>query len=125
MFNKPYVGVVDSDDAIRHSIRILLELHGLNVAEFVSAKAAISSPMRRRCFCVLAAMELPETSGLELVEAMREEADQTPVILMTERPQIADLTRIQASKALALLVKPMQHDELLAWVRHAQQIAGV
>lgn len=124
MINKPYVGVVDDDDAIRHSIHILLELHGLHVAEFESAKAALCSPMRSQCFCLLVAMEMPEASGLQLVETMRSAADQTPIILMTERPHAADLARIRASKALALLVKPIQQDELLAWIRHTQGING-
>lgn len=122
--DRSLVGVVDDDDAIRDSIRILLESHGLDVSEFNSAEIALASPERSQCFCLVVDMEMPETGGLELVEAMRAAADQTPVILMTGKPQSTDRARIRKSKALALLVKPVQQNELLAWIHHVRNSAG-
>lgn len=114
-----YVGVVDADEAVRHSIRILLESHSLKVAEFRSAEAALKSPLLGHCRCLIVDMDMPGMSGLQLVETMRKGADQTPVILLAANPHLPEPDRIRKSNILALLVKPVPQNELLAWIQHS------
>lgn len=114
------VGVVDDDDVVRHSIRILLELHGLKVVEFNSSVTALAALQRSQCFCLVINMDMPKTDGLQLAEALRAASNQTPVILITAKSRTSELDRIRRSNALALLVKPVQQDELLAWIYHAR-----
>jgi FixJ family two-component response regulator len=116
---RPYVGVVDNDEAVRHSIRVLLESHGLQVAEFDSAENALRSSLFAHCHCLIVDMELPQMNGLQLVETMRKGADQTPVILLASNPHFSEPDRIRKSNILALLVKPVPQNELLAWIRHS------
>lgn len=116
---EPCIGVIDDDEAVLHSIRVLLELHNLNVLVFGSAEAAMQSPSLGRCRCLIVDMEMPGTSGLQFVEALRAKADQTPVILTTSNPHFSEPDRIRKSNILALLVKPVPQNELLAWIRHS------
>lgn len=118
-WERPCVGVVDDDEAVLHSIRVLLELHNLNVLVFDSAEAAMESPLLGQCHCLIVDMEMPGTSGLQFVEALRGKGEKTPLILMTANPHFSEPHRIRKSNVLALLVKPVPQNELLAWIRHS------
>ncbi len=118
-----YIGVVDDNDAVRHSIRILLESHGLNVAEFSSAGSLLRSPLRMKFTCLVIDQKMPDMTGLELTEQLRAEGVPTPVILMTAQPDAALVDRIQSANTLALLIKPIQQNELMAWIDYARDVA--
>lgn len=112
---------MDDDEAVRHSLRVLLETHDLKVTEFSSAEAALDSPLLGQCHCLIVDMEMPGMSGLEFVETMRKAADQTPVVLITANAQLSEPVRIKRNNVLALLVKPAPQNELLAWIRHSRR----
>ncbi len=116
---RPYVGVIDDDEAVLDSIRILLESHNLKVAVFNSAEAALQSPLLGQCHCLIVDMELLGMSGLQFVESIRKSGDKTPAILMAANPHFPEPDRIRKSNILAFLVKPVPQNELLAWIRHS------
>jgi len=112
------VGIVVSDDAVRDSIRILLESHGMGVAAFSSADSALSAPAAG-FVCWVVDQQVTGINGLELVEKLRARGDLTPAILMAAQPEAGLERRISGANTLALLIKPIQQNELIAWVHHA------
>lgn len=114
-----HIGVIDDDEAVRHSVRVLLELHGLKVIEFASADQAVHSPLLGDCCCLIVDMDMPGTNGLQFIENLRKAGDERPIILVTAKSHIAEPERIRRSKIAALLVKPIQQNELLAWIQHS------
>jgi FixJ family two-component response regulator len=117
---RPYVGVIDDDEPVLDSIRILLESHSLKVAVFNSAEAALQSPLLGQCHCFIVDMELLGMNGLQFVETIRKSGDQTPAILIAANPHFPEPDRIRKNNILAFLVKPVPQNELLAWIRHSQ-----
>jgi FixJ family two-component response regulator len=117
---RPYVGVIDDDEPVLDSIRILLESHSLKVAVFNSAEAALQSPLLGQCHCFIVDMELLGMNGLQFVETIRKSGDQTPAIIIAANPHFPEPDRIRKNNILAFLVKPVPQNELLAWIRHSQ-----
>jgi two-component system, LuxR family, response regulator FixJ len=114
-----HVAVVDDDDAVRDSLRFLLEAAGYGVLTFGSAGEFLSSADASRLACVLVDQHMPQVTGLELVARLRETWPELPVALMTGSPS-AELTRRALELGVTdMLEKPLQEQGLLQFVAHA------
>lgn len=113
------VAVVDDDDAVRDSLRFLLEVAGYDVVTFGSADEFLSSADVGTLACVLIDQHMPQVTGLELVGRMRVTRPELPVALMTGSPS-AELTRRAFELGVTdLLEKPLQEEGLLDFVQRA------
>lgn len=79
-----------------------------------AAKAAL---VGHRYVAVLLDLGLPGGSGLDVLAAMREQYDATPVLILTARDQLSERIRGLDRGADDYIVKPFQRDELLARLR--------
>ena len=107
------VYVIDDDEAVRDSMRALLESFGIGVSDYASAGdflARVSAPANG---CMLLDLHMPGMSGLELYELMRRRGWDLPVIVITGRSD--DLLKERASRAcvVALLDKPVEEPTLM------------
>jgi len=66
---------------------------------------------------VLLDLGLPQRDGLEVLRRLRARQDDTPVMILTARDQVADRVKGLDSGADDYLVKPFDLDELLARLR--------
>src|SRR5215217_2532796 len=79
------VFVVDDDNAVRDSIKILLEVHGLDVEDYDSA-GAFARNYRKPCRgCVILDQHMPVLSGVDFLNSPAGRQLGVPVILMTGR----------------------------------------
>ncbi len=83
MSNKPTVFVVDDDQAIRSSLKWLIESVAMDVKTFESANAFIENYYPGRSGCLLLDVRMPGMSGLELQEYLSEQRITIPVIIIT------------------------------------------
>jgi FixJ family two-component response regulator len=113
------VCVVDDDAAVRDSVRVLLESHGLPVQDYASARAFLSDETNAAAACLLLDLHMPEMSGLELLETLRRHRVTTPAIVITGRSDAALKARALRAGALALLDKPVDEDELIRSIDNA------
>ena len=113
--------VIDDDDVVRDSMKVLLEARHYTVQEFSSGPDFLQRRDGVRAGCVVVDIHMLPMNGLEVVKALRKAGDQTPVLLVTGRGD--PVIRAQA-KALGvpLLDKPMPHATFLAAIETA--IAG-
>ncbi len=81
--SEPVVLVVDDDDAVRDSLRMLLESHGLTVEAFATGAEFLKTNLSRRGGCVVLDIRLPDMSGLDLQQRLAIEGVEMPVILIT------------------------------------------
>ena len=107
------VHVVDDDDAVRDSMRALLESHGFEVRDYASAKEFLAGAPLKLTGCVLLDLHMPGMSGLELLDALRARGSKLPVIALTGRSDSALKERVVRAGALMLLDKPVGDDTLL------------
>ena len=79
--------LVDDHDGFRLETRAMLEAAGYDVtAEAIDAKGAIGAAERVRPDLVLLDIGLPDRSGLEVVEPIRDVAPGVIVVLVSARP---------------------------------------
>ena len=84
------VAVVDDDDAVRDSLRFLLEIAGYSVASYGSAAQFLHEAPIGELVCLVVDQHMPDQTGLQLVARLRAQGVTLPVALITGSPS-ADL----------------------------------
>ena len=111
------VFVIDDDNAVRHSICMLLESYGIVAHPYASGAAFLAdSPAAHGC--LLVDVEMPGMTGLELLDGLRSSGIAIPAIVMTAAP--TSLVQRSVDRAGAtLLQKPFRPGELMASIETA------
>jgi two-component system, OmpR family, KDP operon response regulator KdpE len=105
---------VDDEAAVLRTIEMSLVADGCQVATASSAEQALSILETDRFDVVLLDIMMPEMSGFDLVEKLREAGAQIPIILITALDKETDKVRGLDLGADDYLVKPFNPDELSA-----------
>jgi two-component system response regulator FixJ len=112
------VYIVDDDEAVRDSIRLLLESSGFAAQEFASADLFLKSETADMG-CLLLDLHMPGISGLELLRLLRSRGIRRPVIVVSGRRDPVQDAEVWAAGASALLSKPFDDQQLLDLVAEA------
>ena len=67
----PRVFIVDDDELVRHSVAPLLEESEIEVKTFESAESFLECAPKYDVGCLIADVQMPGMSGLELIENLR------------------------------------------------------
>ena len=116
MTNEPVVHVIDDDEAARHSLEFLLECAGYRVADYDSALAFLAicrADGQLEHGCIVTDVRMPDMTGVELVERLKELGVAEPVIVITGHADVP--MAIQAMKAgvADFIEKPFGDDAIL------------
>jgi two-component system, LuxR family, response regulator FixJ len=116
---KTVIFIVDDDDAVRDSLKLLLESHGMRVFEFSSTAdfSAAYRPEPRACLII--DLHLPVEGGLEFLASERAKRMTLPAIMITGGAD--DATRAEALElgVSAFLEKPVDDRLLLDAITRA------
>lgn len=113
MSRDPLVCIVDDDEAIRESLRLLLYSSGLGSQGYSSADAFLADDARREFDCMLLDIRMPGTDGLELFRELQRERVAYPVIFITGHGDIPLAVSAIKQGAWDFLTKPFRSGELL------------
>ena len=115
--------IVDDDEAVLHSLQMLLGQRGVSATCYPSANAFLKAAALDGCGCLLFDQQMPELRGVELLEILRARKLNTPAIIMTgaSDPQLEE--RAQRAGALAVLHKPILIEELTGTIQRAFDMA--
>jgi two-component system, LuxR family, response regulator FixJ len=110
------VDIVEDDDAVRDSLRALLESYGYTVHEYPSAEPYLKSDAPTPSDVLIVDHHMPGMTGLELVETLRARDVRIPTILVTGRddPQLGK--RMERAGIAKLLHKPVDDVQLVRWI---------
>ena len=108
------IHVVDDDDAVRDSLRVLLESYDLRVEDFRSVADYLAVPRAAGNACLLLDIHMPGASGTELLAVLRGYGNDIPVVVVTGRLDDAIQQAARAGGAVAVLHKPVREAELMA-----------
>jgi two-component system, LuxR family, response regulator FixJ len=105
--------VVDDDAAVRNALKFALELEGLNVRTYESGPRMLAEAALASDGCLVVDQHMPEMTGIELVDRVRERYPDVPAILITARA--TDDLRLAAalSGIRRVLEKPLEDGALL------------
>jgi two-component system response regulator FixJ len=108
------VAIVDDDQAVRESLKFLLEIIGRAVETFASAAEFLKAEQQHLA-CLILDHHMPEMTGLELVERLRAGGSGIPILLITGLPSPAIATRA-AELGIRVLDKPLTEGDLLDFI---------
>jgi FixJ family two-component response regulator len=107
------VYVLDPDEAVRDSLRILLDSFDIQVKAYTDAETFMQEAAGDGGACALIENRLPDIDGLSMVSRLREMGSGMPVLLLTST-QDDRLARRALEKGFAGVIhKPLLNDRLL------------
>lgn len=116
--------VIDDDQAVRDSLRWLLESVGHKVETFASAQEFLDRIDASCSGCLLLDVRMPGMSGIELQSILRERGYYMPIIIITGHGDVPLAVRAMKAGALEFIEKPFNDQLLLDKVQgclaHAQ-----
>ncbi len=118
MKNEPVVFIVDDDEAMRSSLRWLIESVGMKVEAYESADRFLEGYYPGRAGCLLLDVRMPGMSGLELQAYLTREQIKIPVIIITGHGDVGMAVWAMKGGAVDFIEKPF-NDEVLLNSLHA------
>jgi len=110
--------IVDDEPNVRLNYRTALELEGFKVREATSGVIALEMIAAEGPFdLIVLDMRMPEMTGLELLEKMRQLDCETPVVIITAYGDVPHAVKAMKLGAIDFLQKPLTPQELrnLVW----------
>ena len=116
---KPIICVLEDDEAVRDSLRLMLARNGYAVRTFDSPNDFLLTKDMDGYTCLVVDFQLPGMNGLELLELLRLRAYSKPAIVIAAGadPQLAD--RMRRAGVSDMLRKPIAPETLLQAIRDA------
>ena len=115
----PRVLVVDDEESIRASLRMILEFERYRVDEAANGREALRRVMTRPPAAVLLDIKMPEMDGLATLSALRERGHDMPVVMISGHGDIAAAVEATRLGAYDFLEKPLERDRVLLALRNA------
>jgi DNA-binding response OmpR family regulator len=111
--------LVEDDPALALGLRDTLSFEGFRVLHADTGEAGLETISRERPDCVILDLMLPGMNGYQVCEAIREQDQLIPIIMLTARGQEADKIRGLNAGADDYVTKPFSVGELVARIRAA------
>ncbi|HEV2387429.1 MAG TPA: sigma-54 dependent transcriptional regulator [Candidatus Acidoferrales bacterium] len=111
--------IVDDDRLIRWSLRQKCEEWGYLVAEAENGAEAWRLAQAEAPEVVLLDVRLPDVSGLEVLQRLKESSEPGTVIMITADPQLDDVKAALRMGAYDFVGKPLDFDELHVTIQNA------
>ena len=114
----PTVFVVDSDAAVRETLEPLIRAAGWQPSMATSTAEFLACPRTQTPCCVVAELQFPGMSGLDL-RSLLPERPELPIIFMGKNLDVLAAVRAMKSGAFDVLMTPLVTDILLTAIRNA------
>ena len=121
MLNSRLISIVDDDQPFRESMRKLVMLLGYTVEAFSSAADFLASRSLPETACLIADVNMPGMSGIELHRLLVDAGYAVPTILVTAYPDEVARDRALKDGVDWYLSKPVDDNHLERCLRSALQ----
>jgi FixJ family two-component response regulator len=113
------IAIIDDDESMQASLRDLIESTGLVARCFGSAEEFLEYDLHCEAGCLIAEIQMPGMSGLELQARLKEEQCNIPIIFIASNGGARIRIRAMREGAVEFLAKPLDYQLLLKTVRAA------
>jgi len=113
------VFVVDDDDAVRNSLRLLLKSVSLPVVAYASAPEFLDAYDTNQPGCVVLDIRMPGMGGLELQQQLNMRGAVIPLVFISGHGDIPMAVEAMQQGAFDFLQKPFRDQDLIDRVRRA------
>src|SRR5437867_12164656 len=116
---KEKVLVIDDEEAIRKSLRMVLEYEGYECLEASSGREGTEAVRRETPDAVLLDIKMPGMDGLEALAAIRSKDAHTPILMISGHGDIPTAVEAIQKGAYDFLEKPLESERVLTALRNA------
>ena len=123
---KEFVYIVDDDEAVRDSLRWLLEGNGFSVKVFSNAEELLNfnkTQNHRISGCLILDVRMPGITGVELHDVLLNQGIDIPVIFITGHGSVSLAVKSMKKGAIDFLEKPFSDEEICKLVDSSLQKA--
>ena len=117
--------IVDDEENIGRSLRLILEREGYQVGLCRSIREFRGHPDVARADALLFDVRLPDGSGIDLLRSVRQNGNPAPAVMISGHGTIADAVEATRAGAFDFLEKPLSRDKVLLAVKHALEHASL
>lgn len=107
------VYVVDDDATVRSAVALLLRTQGYIVDTYPSGMEFLAKATSLRPGCVLLDIRMPEMDGIAVLEQLKKNVFQSPVIVMTGHGDIVTAVTAMRNGAHNFIEKPFDRDTFM------------
>jgi FixJ family two-component response regulator len=115
----PLIAIVEDDEFVRGSMRRLMRSLGYPVEAFPSAADFLAFCRLDETACLIADIQMPGMTGVELYARLIEAGHKIPTILVTAYPDETRRARALKDGIAGYLLKPFDDNDLVDCVRKA------
>jgi FixJ family two-component response regulator len=115
----PSIAIVDDDPSVLKALARLLRTRSFNSRTYLSGPQFLASLPEALPDCLIADLQMPEMTGLELQQNLILKGIQIPTIIVTAHDEAGMRDRCQSAGAIAYLSKPVQDAMLFAAIAAA------
>lgn len=116
------ISIIDDDASIRAAIGNLLQSLGYVTHAFELAEEFLLSDHLDRTSCVIADVNMPVMSGVDLLVLLRKQDKRVPFIFITAFPDERIRARAFDAGALGFLTKPFERGHLIRYLEKALRL---
>lgn len=109
----PLISIVDDDESVREATKDLVWSLGYAAASFASAEEYLRSDHVADTSCLIADVQMPGMTGVELQDRLIADGYQTPIIFITAFPEAKIRARVLRAGACGFLSKPFNDESLI------------
>jgi FixJ family two-component response regulator len=120
--NSQLVYVIDDDEAVRHSLGLLLDTLGLQNQVYASAVDFLHGFDPDRPSCLVCDVRMPALSGLELQRKLIEEGVELPIIFITGHGDVPMAVNAMKAGATDFIQKPFRDQDLIDRIHKALEL---
>jgi FixJ family two-component response regulator len=113
MNQTPLIHLVDDDPAVRDSLALLIGTVGLRVQPWEHPQAFLDGFDRDAIGAIVLDVRMPGLGGLQVLEALRGQGADQPVVMLTGHGTVAMCRRAFKGGAAEFLEKPVDDQQLL------------
>jgi FixJ family two-component response regulator len=119
---QPIVFIVDDDQAVRDSLRWVIEAAGFKVKVYPSAESFLQELDSDQPGCLVLDVRMPEMDGLQLQKSLLAENHLLPIIFVSAHGSVPDAVGALREGAIDFLTKPFDNEVLLERIQSSIEL---
>ena len=123
MLPVPTIAIVDDDGGVRDGMSSLARSLGYVAFTYASAEAFLEEDRNADPSCMIADVQMPSMSGIELQAHLNAAGRLFPIIFMTAFPSDAVREKLMSAGGFRFLAKPSTGDEIISSIEAAVAFA--
>lgn len=116
---KNLISVIDDDESVRRTTKLLIESFGFRALDFESAESFLRSGQLQENSCLIVDIQMPGMTGLQLQSYLAAKGCGIPIIFITAYDDNNSRQKAFQAGAAAFLGKPFSDERLLEIIRSA------